>query len=445
MINLIRFIPQIPKFYLHLYVYIQYHCYMRKLYILSIIVLISSSIIAAQPYRTRILADNIKTLTIGLADDALALPIVELKEDQQLEIRFDEMSHETHHYNYTVLHCNADWTPSDLNTYEYLEGYTNGYITDYERSINTHYLYTNYQLSIPNYDMHFKISGNYVLLIYEDDDKDKLIAQACFSILEPQVKVDAKIRANTDIEINGRYQQLDFDIQLQGLNLRDPTSEIKTFVRQNNRIDNEVRDVKPNYISESKLSFVNNKALIFEGGNEYHSFDVSSVYALSRNIDHIEFTDKGHEVMLMPDKIQRGNYMHEYDANGKFLINHQEAFEDVHTEADYVFVHLKLHANRPFFDGQLYVGGAFNYNKMDEAVRLHYDNQAEAYTKTLFLKQGGYNYQYWFVPKNASKATVTRVDGSYWQTENDYTIYVYHRPWGERYDRLIGVKSVISE
>ena len=31
--------------------------------------------------------------------------------------------------------------------------------------------------------MHFKISGNYVLLIYEDDDKDKLIAQACFSIL----------------------------------------------------------------------------------------------------------------------------------------------------------------------------------------------------------------------------------------------------------------------
>ena len=82
---------------------------------------------------------------------------------------------------------------------------------------------------------------------------------------------------------------------------------------------------------------------------------------------------------------------------------------------------------------------------MDEAVRLHYDNQAEAYTKTLFLKQGGYNYQYWFVPKNASKATVTRVDGSYWQTENDYTIYVYHRPWGERYDRLIGVKSVISE
>ena len=142
--------------------------------------MISGSILAAEPYRTRILADNIRTLTIGLADNATELPILELNEDQQLEIRFDEMSHETHHYGYTVLHCNADWTPSDLSTYEYLDGYTNGNITDYNRSINTHYLYTNYQLRIPNYDMNFKISGNYVLLIYEDNDKDKPIAQLVF-------------------------------------------------------------------------------------------------------------------------------------------------------------------------------------------------------------------------------------------------------------------------
>jgi len=112
------------------YTYVLYPIYMRKLYFLSFMLLISGSILAAEPYRTRILADNIRTLTIGLADNATELPILELNEDQQLEIRFDEMSHETHHYGYTVLHCNADWTPSDLSTYEYLDGYTNGNITD---------------------------------------------------------------------------------------------------------------------------------------------------------------------------------------------------------------------------------------------------------------------------------------------------------------------------
>jgi len=418
---------------------------MKRLYYLSLTVLISGSILAAEPYRTRILADNIRTLTIGLVEDATELPILELNEDQQLEIRFDEMSHETHHYGYTVLHCNADWTPSDLSTYEYLDGYTNGNITDYNRSINTHYLYTNYQLRIPNYDMNFKISGNYVLLIYEDNDKDKLIAQACFSVVEPKVKIDAGIRANTDIEIRGRYQQLDFEVLLQGYYARDPMSEIKMVVRQNDRLDNEVRGIKPNYVTESKLSFINNKDLIFEGGNEYHSFDISSVYNFSRNIDHFEFTNNGYEVILFPDKIQKGSYMHDYDANGKFLINHQEAFEDIHTEADYVHVHIKLMADRPFFDGQLYLGGSYNYNLIDYNNRLNYDNTAQAYTKTLLLKQGGYNYQYWFLPKNTSKATVTRVDGSYWETENEYTIYVYHRAWGERYDKLIGVERTKNE
>jgi len=107
-----------------------------------------------------------------------------------------------------------------------------------------------------------------------------------------------------------------------------------------------------------------------------------------------------------------------------------------------MFVHITLPTKQPYFDGQLYLGGEFNYNLLNDISRLKYDANSGMYYQTLLLKQGGYNYQYWFVPKGSTKASVEKVDGSYWETRNEYTIYVYHRAWGERYDRLIGVKQV---
>lgn len=400
---------------------------------------------ANAPYRTHISHNEIKTLLINREDSNTDLPIIELGSADKLIIRFDEMSHETHSYNYKVIHCNADWTASDITSNEYLRGYTDGYITDYERSINTHYLYTNYSLHLPNDDMQFKISGNYVVLIYEDNQQDKPIAQACFSIVEPKINIEGTVRFNTDIEINGRYQQLDFDISMAGYSVRDPQSELKTIIRQNNRIDNEVINPQPTYITGNKLSYTNHKSLIFEGGNEYHNFDISSSYVVDRGVDRIVFDGEEQHAILVKDKIQKGVYMHDYDVNGRFIINYQNAYDDVHTEADYMRVHFYLPTKNPFFDGQLYLGGEFNYNQLNHSNRVNYNNKEEAYTHSLLLKQGGYNYQYWFVPKNTGKVTTQRIDGSYWQTQNEYTIYVYHRAWGERYDRLVGVKVIIND
>lgn len=410
-----------------------------KYYIVCFIVFITGVSHAAAPYRTCILEPNLKTLQVGVSGEPNVLPVVQLRDERKIEIRFDEMSHETRNYSYTIKHCNADWTLSDITTNEYLSGYTNGDITEYNHSINTNYLYTNYRFLLPNDDIQFKISGNFVVLIYEDNKQEKPVAQACFSIVEPRISILPTIRSNTDIEINGRYQQLDFEVLLGGYTVRDPMTEIKTVVRQNNRIDNEVSNIKPNFVTNAKLTFINNRALIFEGGNEYHNFDISSVYALGRGVDRIAFNGSNYEAFLFPNKIQRGNYLHDFDVNGRFIINNQDAFQDVHTESDYIRVHVTLPAQRPFFDGQLYLGGEFNYNQTNQNSVMQYDNGLAAYTQTLLLKQGGYNYQYWFIPKGSTKATVQRVDGSYWQTKNEYAIYIYHREWGARYDKLVGV------
>ena len=393
-------------------------------------------------YRTQILQPDIKTLQIGLVGEKLGLPIMELTGTNVMKVSFDEMSRTAHSYSYKVIHCNADWTPSDLNSNEYLSGFTTANITDNATSLNTTYLYTHYSFSLPNNDMSFKISGNYVAIIYEDNKVDYPIAQACFSIVDPRVGISATIRGNTDTELSGRLQQLDIEVALNGYTVREAAYEIKIVVRQNNRIDNQVTDLQPTYFTNSKLSYINNKGLIFEGGNEYHRFDISSVYAAGEGVSAIRFTNPNYDAILNDNKIQTiKNYNYDLDVNGKFVVNMQNAQDD-NTEADYMMVHFNLPAKQPFFDGQLYLGGEFNYNQMNDAVRLRFDGKTESYVQSVLLKQGGYNYQFWFVPKGESKASSERVDGSYWQTKNEYTIYIYHRPFGERYDKLVGVKVV---
>ena len=412
----------------------------KTLFLLT--VLISLSLSAQITYHTQIFNSNIKTLQIGIQGEKMGLPILELNSSNVLSVSFDEMSYEAHSYSFKVLHCNADWTPSNLNTNEYLSGFTTGNITDIVLSVNTTFLYTHYKFNLPNDDMGFKISGNYVVVIYEDNQVEKPIAQACFSIVEPRVSITTNIRGNTDTELNGRLQQLDFEVNLNGYSVRDPTSEIKVVVRQNNRIDNEVTDIKPTYLTGSKLSYINNKSLIFDGGYEYHRFDISSIYAAGAGVATIRFQQPSYHAYIYDDKIQTSkSYMQEMDVNGKFIVNMQNATDD-DVEADYMYVHFTLPTKQPFFDGQIYLGGEFNYNMIDEAVRMKYDMAVGNYFQTVLLKQGGYNYQYWFAPKGEYKASAERVDGSYWQTRNEYTIYVYHRTWGERYDRLVGVKGI---
>lgn len=411
---------------------------MKKLFLA--IVISNVFLVKGQIYQTQVFDEQIKTLQIGLSGVALSLPVINFNDNSVLEVSFDELSHNAHTYHYRILHCNSDWTPSQLVSTEYISGFTIGDITDYALSVSTLVNYTHYRLTLPNEYMGFKISGNYVLQIYEDD-VNQPVAQACFSVAEPKVEISGRVRGSTDTEINSTLQQLDFEVDLRNFPTSDPKNDIKVNVRQNQRIDNQIINLQPTFFNNSKLSFINNRQLIFEGGNEYHRFDISSLYAASYGLDYVKYDGTYNNAYLLPYSLP-AIYVTQPDVNGKFVINFQEAFSDVSVEADYVQVHFAFDSGAPFFDGNVYVGGDFNYNLIDNAVQMKYVVEDGRYILTYLLKQGGYNYQYWFVPKNQQVASTRRTDGTFWQTNNEYTIYVYSRAWGERYDRLIGVKVI---
>ena len=363
-------------------------------------------------------------------------------ENNTLEISFDEMSHDVHFYTYTVCHLNADGNPSALLSSEYLSGFTTMDITDYQHSINTQRDYTHYRFNFPNEDMQLTASGLYALHIYEDGDRDKTIAWVPFAVVDPKVTIDANAHSKTIKELNGHYQQVDIDVSMTDLVLRDP-QEFTLVVRQNGRTDNAAILRQPTFVESKRLRYINHPSLVFEGGNEYRHFDAYSAYYAGTGIERIAYDNRDYHVLLFPDEPREGVYMHEYDVDGQYRVN-AERTSDPDTEAEYMWVHWLFVCDQPWFDGAVYVCGDLFDNEMSLRNRMQYDTEQGAYYLTSLVKQGGYDYQYRFLPKGERAASTLRTDGAYWQTQNEYTIYVFYRPFGARADQLVGLQRLSS-
>lgn len=358
-----------------------------------------------------------------------------------LEISFDEMSQDFRQYTYTVRHTNADGTPDSFSSLDYLDGFTTQDITDYTPSLNTQHIYTHYRFTFPNDDMNLKLSGRYEIIIYEDGNPDRIVARVPMYVAEAHVRIEGKVLSTTDIELSGRYQQLELDVQTDGhsSNLRD---DYFIVVRQNGRTDNQVIAPQPTFVDGKTLRWQHSKPLIFEGGDEYRHFDAYSTYYAGTGIDRVVYETGDYHALLNPDEL-RANlpYSHEFDVNGQFRV-HAERVQDEEAEAEYMWVHWILRAERPFFDGAVYVGGDLFGNSFSLRNRMDYDREMKCYYLTAPVKQGGYDYQYWFVPKGQQKATLLRTEGSHWETRNEYTVFVYYKPFGARGERLVGVKTI---
>ena len=230
--------------------------------------------------RTEIYAPHIQTVQVVANNDINAPAVITLDSNDYIELSFDELSHEYHRYQYVLSHCNADWSASDLSDIDYLDGFNNNPIEDYETSINTTMPYTHYRLTLPNNEVRMKLSGNYLITVYDDSDTSKPVFKTCFRVLDKQVSVSATVSSDTEIDRNKGHQQVSFNVRHRGYNIRNPQQEVKIQVMQNGRTDNMVTGVLPTYVGPDELRYTHNKALIFPAGNEYRRFEtVSTRYA----------------------------------------------------------------------------------------------------------------------------------------------------------------------
>ena len=410
---------------------------MRRIF-LTILVIFCTLAMTAQ--RHEIMSDHIATLQVVADNDWLTMPVIRLNSGQRIHIEFDDLTHQYNRYAYKVIHCEADWTESEeLFESDYIEGFADGNtIDEMEESLNTNQLYTHYSLTLPNEHCRLKMSGNYKVEVYDDNDDSEPMLTACFMVVEPVMTVRMEVTPNTDIDVNKSHQQVSMEVGYNGLQVLQPERQIHTVVLQNGRWDNARLNAKPQYTMADGLRWDLNRDLIFDAGNEYRKFEVLDTDHPTLGIDRIRWDGKQFHAFVFADE-PRPNYLYDEDANGAFYIRNSDNIEN-NRISDYVQVHFQLMCPQPV-SGDVYVNGVWTNDRFLEQYRMEYDYGSSSYQLTLPLKMGYYSYQYVMLDADGF-AQVMPTEGSFFQTENEYYALVYYRQQGGRTDRLVGYQKV---
>ncbi len=370
-------------------------------------------------------------------------PILDLNSRGQLILRFDDILGGDIDYNYKIIHCDKDWNQSQLDELEYISGFNDEEIDTWSYSNGTQIDYTQYELRIPNEDVQPTLSGNYLLVVYEDDTKDLILSRR-FMVVEGQVKVEAEVRRAAVANKIKSHHQITLSINFEDYDIPNPQREVFISILQNGRWDNAINNVQPIFVSGFNMQFDIANRLIFGGGKEFRFADLRSirypgygVNSIDRHKDHID-------VLLALDKSRYNSLLFDYDdLNGNFVIENKDQSDDELT-GQYVDTHFTLLDKNPNLQDDVYVIGKFTDWQCLSENRLVYDTTYQSYIGSLLLKQGYYDYQY--VRKNKEGVIdYDHYEGNLFDTENDYMILVYYRSFNNRYDRLIGARVISSQ
>jgi hypothetical protein len=395
-------------------------------------------------FHDEILQESIKSVDIFRKGWKLSPPILNLESNDVLMLTFDDLNDELGNYHYTIVHCNADWTASSLTQQEYLEGFYENPIDNYRYSSNTTVPYTHYTLEIPNNDIRINTSGNFTLLVYKGFDQENLVFTKRFFVYEPLINIRASVKRPVAAKHFETGQEVDVTIDYEGYTISDPFDELQMVIVQNMDWNMKVGSLKPTYVRNNELVYDYNDENVFPGHSEFRYFDIKSIRYQSEYIRAINYDYQYYHVQLVEDKDRHfGKYFYNDDINGKYLIDVQE-YRDASLEADYVWVYFTLPYPTPLDRADIFVYGELTGWQTDKRSLMTYNFEKKAYETRLLLKQGYYNYCYAVREHDNPELNIGYIEGNHFETENDYFIFVYHRPFHLRYDRLIGVQAVNS-
>ncbi len=366
-------------------------------------------------------------------------PVISLGEN--LHLRFDDIIGDEADYYYTIEHYNYDWTPSALVKSEYLEGFDDVRIFSYSNSYNTLQPYTHYNLSIPNKDTRgLRVSGNYMLNVF--NSSRELVFSRRFMVYQPVTQVAVAVKRSRDLAFINRKQTVNFSVISPDLLLRNPERTVQVVIMQNHNLKTAITQIAPQYSLGNELVYRYDQPTSFWAGNEFLKFDSKDVRAPTVHIGRIELHDTYHHFLFTDRSRDSDPYTYNPDVNGQFVVRTLQG-QNPDIESEYVWTHFTLQ-NYDALDGaELHLYGAFNNFELDDTTRMKYNKESGLYENALLFKQGYYDYNYVLLSPDGT-IDPGYISGNFEKTENEYTVLVYYRDIGARYDQIIGVGSANS-
>lgn len=428
---------------------------------------------------------NIRTVRFHLVGLPVSAPLIELQSSSRLLLTFDDMDGDDKNYSYRLTHHNADWKDSGLSEAEFVESFSEADIEEYDFAFNTKTNFTHYALMLPNQDVRFSISGNFVLTIFDSDTEETVLTRR-FTVIEPLATVEPTLIRPARAEKQDTHHEIDFTVGHEQFRIKRPLMELKAVVLQNARWDNAIMDLRPRLSNNDISVFDYQDRVIFEAGQEFRYVDIRSLDYRQLGVKNIEEFEDGYDVGLNPDskRVFKG-FSSFRDINGDFIIDNTDVNvgvvpidliqtlevddgEQINTAdrlrtpfastaqeymegdgiralaADYANVIFSLKSPTEYYDYDMYVFGKLTDWQVKPEFKLNYSDKHDAYIGEALLKQGFYNYYYVLSPKGKKEPAWRDTEGNWYETENTYTIIVYYRGFTDRYDRVIAAYTFAS-
>lgn len=415
---------------------------MRLLFLFSL--LSTSLTLSSQSflYEDRVYVDHIRSVQFHLSDLVTSLPIVDLNSPARLRLAFDDILGGDIDYSYRIIHCDKDWSPSQLDESEYLDGFNNEEVQNSDYSLGTLLDYTHYELLLPNNDVRWRISGNYLLVI-TDEDADEVVLTRRFMVAERKVSLGLTVERAIQVANSYSNQELDITINNERFPISNPRGELFVSVLQNGRWDNAQHNLQPQFVVGDNIRFDQTRRCSFIAYNEFRGIDLRSLRSRGFGIASVEVSSDG---IIMVSELQPRRRKQVYtdypDLNGSYVI---ESLRDPNADvrAEYVDTYFALESADMIIDGEVYILGKFNDWQVQPNWVMDYDFDDGYYYGNGLLKQGYYDYQF-AIRREDGSIDIEHFEGAHFSTNNDYQAIAYYRTPMARYDRIIAVGNVRS-
>jgi len=380
--------------------------------------------------------ENIKSIELKALGKTTFNHIIPL--GNTIELNFDDLDGDQKEYYYKIDLMTHDWKESNLISNQYINGFQSNVIFNVENSFNTFQNYTHYTVKFPNQNTRITKSGNYRLSIL--DDVGEVVFSRRFTLYENIATVGVSASRSRNTKNMGKEQTIQFLVNHSRIQINNPSQEIHVAILQNENWKSAITKIRPQFYKPNQLIYNYTNKTNFWGGNEYLFFDNKNIRNASVSIARSERKEIFHNYLYPYVNRELKSYSYNPDINGQFIIRNIEALNPK-TEADYAMMHFSLEVAQKFEDKEVYVYGAFNNFNLTEENKMIFDPSTNYYTTNFLLKQGFYNYT--FVTKSSEDLiSESEIRGNFSETENIYTVIVYHKAFGSLFDRVIGVGTI---
>ena len=387
----------------------------------------------------KVYVDGIASVSLLPNGYLLSDPIIPLGSGE-LILKFDDLESESRYLKYTLIHCTHDWQLSDMYPMEYIAGFMEDNLDQYDYSFNTIVHYLQYSLVFPNDNLRLTKSGNYVLFVYDDTPEHPVLTRRFMVVENEQVGITGEVHGASEVADRFTRQEVDFTVTTGNYSVRNPAMTLHATIRQNGRWDNAIYGLTYRSGIVNELSFdYDDGRNTFAGGSEFHAFSISTLRSNADRIVGINFDHRQNQAYVEQDYARPYSaYVSHKTMNGACIYRNIDL--DNAISEDYVNTHFTLKSEFPFTDGEVYVFGQLTDWQIKPEARLKYNEQYKFWETDFFIKQGDYNYQYVYVPNGTRTIDATYIEGSHFETHNDYTVLIYFKEEGSSYDRLVGVQ-----